>query len=92
MIKTVDMEQSWCSPRLKGPLGLEFRTPEVGRAWGWVRRATVLATHLSVCGGKSGRPCAWSHGQCLSLYLETPSNRTPLVASMTTGPPLIHFR
>lgn len=85
MVKGLDMEQCRCLAGLNGSLALEFRTVEVGRARGWVGRAAVLARDLSVCGGESGRGCTCLHGQCLHLYLETPSERGPSAASMAAG-------
>lgn len=62
------------------PTGLKgkwvgVRTPEVGRACGWVRKEGSSASQrpkcVRVCGGEGGRGYAWLCGQCLHFYQAT---------------------
>ena len=87
-------EQPWCPPRLKGPLGLEFKTRKVGRAWGWVRRPTEPAKNLRVWGGGGGGGSATQHLAAISVFLShqgLPGDWNPCSRSGTAGPLLTHL-
>lgn len=75
---------------LKGPLGLEFRTPEEGGTCGWVRKAAVPPeTEVCVLGRGSPRVCPL-HGQCLRLW-QTPRRLKSLSSLVAVRPLLTHL-